>query len=165
LSPIRTFTATSVRPAIIAAGSALALSAVVLSSAPASSPALTPTAASRPAVHLVSAVTPAARQAAGLTPRQIARKMFGAFHWRPKRQFRFLNRLWEIESSWNVHAVNPWSGACGIPQAVPCDKMASAGPDFRNNARTQVLWGLRYIAAVYGKPRFAWTHEVAFGWY
>ena len=66
---------------------------------------------------------------------------------------------------WNVHAQNPWSGAYGIPQAVPGTKMSSAGPNWQNSARTQVLWGLRYIKAVYGKPRFAWMHEVADGWY
>jgi hypothetical protein len=165
LSPIRTLTPKAVRSAVIAAGSALALSAVVLGSAATSSPALTATAAARPPVQLVSAVTPAARQAVPLTARQIARRMFGAFHWRPRRQFRFLDMLWNVESGWRVNAVNPWTGACGIPQAVPCGKMASAGPDFRTSARTQVLWGLRYIAAIYGKPRIAWLHEVADGWY
>ena len=43
--------------------------------------------------------------------------------------------------------------------------MASAGADFRTSARVQILWGLRYIAAVYGKPRIAWIHEVEDGWY
>jgi hypothetical protein len=164
LSPIRTFPAKSVRSVIVATGSALALSAVVLGSSATSSVALAPSAAARPAVELASVVTPAARHAA-LTPRQVARRMFGAFHWRPKRQFRFLNLLWDRESSWNVHAQNPWSGAYGIPQAVPGTKMSSAGPNWQNSARTQVLWGLRYIKAVYGKPRFAWMHEVADGWY
>jgi resuscitation-promoting factor RpfB len=165
LSPLRTLTAKSVRSAAIATGSALALSAVVLGSVATPSPALTAAAATRPTVQLVSAVTPAARQAVSLTPRQIARRMFGAFHWRPRRQFRFLNMLWDRESGWNVHAQNPWSGAYGIPQAVPGGKMASAGPDWQNSARTQILWGLRYIAAVYGKPRIAWIHEVEDGWY
>jgi hypothetical protein len=137
---------------------------VVLGSSATSSVALVPSAAARPAVELASVVTPAAHHAA-LTPRQIARRMFGAFHWRPKRQFRFLNLLWDVESSWNVNAFNPWSGACGIPQAVPCSKMSSAGPNFRTDARTQITWGLRYIKAVYGKPRIAWAHEVADGWY
>jgi hypothetical protein len=163
LSPIRTFPAKSVRSVIVATGSALALSAVVLSSSATSSVAFAPSAAARPAVELASVVTPARDVA--LTPRQIARRMFGAFHWRPKRQFRFLNLLWERESSWNVHAQNPWSGAYGIPQAVPGTKMSSAGPDWQNSARTQVLWGLRYIKAIYGKPRFAWMHEVQDGWY
>jgi hypothetical protein len=164
LSPIRTHRRKSVRSAIVATGSALALSAVVLGSSATSSVALMPSAAARPAVELASVVTPAARQAV-LTPRQIARRMFGAFHWRPRRQFRFLNLLWDRESSWNVHAQNPWSGAYGIPQAVPGGKMASAGPDWQNSARTQITWGLRYIKAVYGKPRFAWLHELADGWY
>jgi hypothetical protein len=164
LSPTRTLTPKTVRSAVIAAGSALALSAVVLGSVATSSPAIT-AAASRPAVQLVSAVSPAAPQAVSLTPRQIARRMFGAFHWRPRRQFRYLNMLWDVESGWRVNAVNPWSGACGIPQAVPCAKMGSVGPDFRTSARTQILWGLRYIAAVYGKPRIAWVHEVQNGWY
>jgi hypothetical protein len=164
LSPLRTLTPKAVRSAVIAASSALALSAVVLGSAATASPALT-AAATRPAAQLVSAVTPAARQAVSLTPRQIARRMFGAFHWRPRRQFRYLNMLWDVESGWRVNAVNPWSGACGIPQAVPCDKMASAGADFRTDARVQILWGLRYIAASYGKPRIAWIHEVRNGWY
>ena len=152
------------RSAIVATGSALAMSAVVLGSSATSSVALTPSAAARPAVELASAVTPAAHHAV-LGPRQIAMRMFGAFHWRPKRQFRFLNMLWDRESSWNVHAQNPWSGAYGIPQAVPGGKMASAGPNWQNSARTQILWGLRYIKAVYGKPRFAWIHEVNDGWY
>jgi hypothetical protein len=165
LSPLRTLTPKAVRSAVIAAGSALALSAVVLGSGASPSPALMAAAATRPTVQLVSAVTPAARHAVSLTPRQIARRMFGAFHWRPRRQFRYLNMLWNVESGWRVNAVNPWSGACGIPQAVPCDKMASAGADFRTSARVQILWGLRYIAAVYGKPRIAWIHEVDDGWY
>lgn len=165
LSPLRTLTPKSARSAVIAAGSALALSAVVLGSAATSSPALTAAAATRPTVQLVSAVSPAARQAVSLTPRQIARRMFGAFHWRPRRQFKYLNRLWDAESGWRVNAVNPWSGACGIPQAVPCSKMASVGADYRTSARVQILWGLRYIAAVYGKPRMAWIHEVQDGWY
>ena len=165
LSPLRTLTLESARSAVIAGASALALSAVVLGSAAASSPALTAAAATRPTIQLVSSVSPAARQAVRLTPRQIARRMFGAFHWRPRRQFKYLNLLWDVESGWRVDAVNPWSGACGIPQAVPCDKMASAGADFRTDARVQILWGLRYIAAVYGKPRIAWIHEVDDGWY
>jgi len=70
-----------------------------------------------------------------LTPRQIARGMLHSFHW-SKWQFQWLNLLWSRESSWNVYAMNPYSGAYGIPQAVPGDKMASAGPDWQGDART-----------------------------
>lgn len=87
------------------------------------------------------------------------------FHWKPRKQFRFLNRLWMRESSWNIYATNPYSGAYGIPQAVPGSKMASAGRNWRSSARTQIRWGLRYIRGRYGSPRNAWHHEVTYGWY
>jgi hypothetical protein len=99
-----------------------------------------------------------------LTSHGIARSMLHRFRW-SKRQFRFLNWLWDRESSWNVHASNPYSGAYGIPQAVPGSKMASAGPNWESSARTQIRWGLEYIKERYGSPRGAWDHEVAYGWY
>ncbi len=46
---------------------------------------------------------------------------------------------------WNKYAENPYSGAYGIPQAVPGSKMASAGKSWRSNATTQIRWGLGYI--------------------
>src|SRR5690606_11201326 len=45
-------------------------------------------------------------------------------------QFKCLDKLWERESNWNHTATNPTSGAYGIPQAYPGDKMASAGKDW-----------------------------------
>lgn len=93
------------------------------------------------------------------------RMMSHRFGWRPKYQFRSLNRLWERESSWRIRAYNGYSGAYGIPQAVPGSKMSSAGSDWQDSARVQIRWGLHYIKAVYGKPRRAWAHEVAYGWY
>jgi len=99
-----------------------------------------------------------------LAARQIARSMLPLFHWR-LWQFRFLNYLWSRESSWNVRATNPYSGAYGIPQAVPGSKMASAGPYWRTSARTQIRWGLRYIKSRYGSPHAAWEHELRTGWY
>jgi hypothetical protein len=99
-----------------------------------------------------------------LTPRQIARRLLHRFHW-SRQQFRYLGPLWARESSWNVHAENPYSGAYGIPQAVPGSKMSSAGRHWRSSARTQILWGLRYIKGQYGSPAAAWEHELATGWY
>ena len=103
--------------------------------------------------------------AAARTPRQIAQAMLPNFHWLIRRQFRYLNWLWERESGWNKYAYNPYSGAYGIPQALPGSKMASAGPNWRSNAATQIRWGLRYIKARYGSPRRAWAHSQATGWY
>lgn len=99
------------------------------------------------------------------TPRQIAWRMLRRKGWSPWYQFPYLNRLWNRESGWNVHAQNPYSGAYGIPQAVPGSKMASAGPNWPNSARTQIRWGLRYIRGRYNSPRRAWRHERANGWY
>jgi hypothetical protein len=99
-----------------------------------------------------------------LTPRQIARRMLKNFHW-TQWQFRWLNLLWSRESGWRVHAGNPYSGAYGIPQAVPGSKMATAGPRWSTNPWTQIRWGLRYIKARYGSPHGAWLHELAYGWY
>jgi hypothetical protein len=104
------------------------------------------------------------RAARHLTPKQMSRQMFWRFGWR-QWQFKYLNLLWSRESSWNVRASNPYSGAYGIPQATPGAKMSSAGPNWESNARTQIRWGLRYIKAMYGTPWAAWQHELADGWY
>ena len=73
--------------------------------------------------------------------------------------------LWNQESGWNPLSRNPQSGAYGIPQALPGDKMASAGADWQTNGDTQIRWGLGYIKSNYGDPCGAWAHEQASGWY
>ena len=80
-------------------------------------------------------------------------------------QWDSLRQLWERESNWNHLARNPSSGAYGIPQALPGNKMASAGSDWQTNPGTQIRWGLGYIADRYGTPSSAWGHEVSSGWY
>lgn len=79
--------------------------------------------------------------------------------------FNCLVSLWNKESGWRANAMNPSSGAYGIPQALPGNKMASAGSDWQTNANTQVDWGLGYIAGRYGTPCGAWSHSVNVGWY
>lgn len=76
-----------------------------------------------------------------------------------------LEKLWDRESHWNERAMNRYSGAYGIPQALPGSKMASAGSDWQTNAATQIKWGLGYIAARYKSPCGAWAHSQAKGWY
>ena len=116
-------------------------------------------------VRVATALVPArSSQSNQQAPQQIARKMLRSFGW-TWRQFRYLNWLWEAESSWNVSAENPSTGAYGIPQAVPGSKMSAAGPDWQTDAATQIRWGLGYISAAYGSPRSAWGHEVTYGWY
>lgn len=80
-------------------------------------------------------------------------------------QFSCVDNIWEHESRWNVHADNPYSSAYGIPQALPGSKMASAGPDWQDNAETQIRWGLEYIAKRYGTACAAWSFKQSHGWY
>jgi len=80
-------------------------------------------------------------------------------------EFDCVDNIWEHESRWNVHADNPHSSAYGIPQALPGSKMASAGPDWENNAETQIRWGLKYIADRYGSACSAWSFKQGHGWY
>jgi hypothetical protein len=72
-----------------------------------------------------------------------------------------LDDLWTEESAgtWSPTVTNPASGAYGIPQALPADKMASAGADWQTSAATQIRWGLSYIAGRYGTPCGAWSFE------
>lgn len=106
----------------------------------------------------------AAAESSARWAQQVARNMLGKYGW-TNRQFGPLYKLWMRESSWYKYAYNPSSGAYGIPQAVPGSKMGSAGANWRTNSRTQVRWGLGYIKSVYGWPRRAWYHELAYGWY
>jgi len=80
-------------------------------------------------------------------------------------QFPCLNKLWTKESGWNHRARNPNSGAYGIPQAFPGDKMKSAGADWRNNPATQIKWGLGYIKGRYDNPCGAWARSERTGSY
>lgn len=93
--------------------------------------------------------SPAAAQA-------YARRAIGAYGW-GGGEFTCLVKLWDGESGWRYDATNPWSGAYGIPQSWPAEKMGAAGPDWRTNAATQVDWGLAYIDAAYGTPCNAYS--------
>ena len=70
-----------------------------------------------------------------------------------------LDSLWIRESNWNPNSRNRYSGACGIPQALPCSKISDMSP------QGQISWGLQYIQRRYGNPQNAWAHEQSFGWY
>jgi hypothetical protein len=95
--------------------------------------------------------------------KRIAAQMFKRYGW-GENQMQSLINLWNRESGWRTTAANP-SGAYGIPQALPGGKMASAGPNWQNDATTQIRWGLGYIAGRYGSPNAAWAHSQATSWY
>ena len=80
-------------------------------------------------------------------------------------QFSCLVSLWNRESGWNVNSYNASSGATGIPQALPGEKMAIMGEDWQTNPATQIAWGLSYISSSYGTPCGAWNHSESYNWY
>ena len=94
----------------------------------------------------------------------IAHDMVMAKGW-GEAQYDCLVALWNKESHWNIYAFNAGSGAYGIPQAVPGNKMASAGADWKTSAKTQITWGLGYIQGRYADPCGAWGHSQSKGWY
>ncbi|HSS67205.1 MAG TPA: lytic transglycosylase domain-containing protein [Nocardioidaceae bacterium] len=120
-----------------------------------------------------AAAMPASRQnvagaitetVAATDPRDIAMAMLADYGW-SSDQFACLDQLYMRESGWNPSAANPYSGAFGIPQALPGDKMASAGADWQTNPATQLEWGLSYIQDRYGSPCGAWAFSESNGFY
>jgi hypothetical protein len=88
-----------------------------------------------------------------------AASILGRFGW-GMNQFPPLQALWNRESGWNAYAVNPSSGAYGIPQSL-----GHGHPFNLGDYVAQIWWGLRYIAGRYGSPAAAWGHELSAGWY
>jgi hypothetical protein len=97
-------------------------------------------------------------------PRDIAMAMLAEYGW-DSSEFDCLDDLWYGESQWDPYAENPYSGAYGIPQALPAEKMAAAGPDWETNPATQIEWGLGYIQDRYGTPCSANDFKLSNGWY
>lgn len=96
--------------------------------------------------------------------RAYARGAVAGYGW-GDAQYQCLVSLWNRESGWRANAYNASSGAYGIPQSLPGEKMATAGPDWRTNGATQINWGLAYIDARYGSPCGAWEHSEGWNWY
>lgn len=82
--------------------------------------------------------------------------------WTKGQQWADWVSLWNRESGWSTTAVNPSSGATGIPQLLPG---AHAIPPNWSSARVQITWGITYILGRYGSPSAAWAHEESAGWY
>lgn len=87
----------------------------------------------------------------------IAKQMIasGYKEWDNDNDWQALVWIWQHESGWQWNATNPTSGAYGIPQSYPASKLAAAGSDWKDNAATQIKWGLQYIKQRYGSPHQA----------
>ncbi|MEJ1194364.1 hypothetical protein [Pseudarthrobacter sp. CCNWLW207] len=125
---------------------------------PAPAPAPAPAAEPAPAPAPVVAVNdPAGAQA-------YAASQLGSYGWSAD-QMQCLQTLWTKESDWTTTATNASSGAYGIVQSLPAEKMASAGADYLTNYRTQINWGLNYIQERYQSPCGALNFHLSNNWY
>lgn len=87
--------------------------------------------------------------------RELVTNKWGAGQWDA------FNTIVTIESGWNPKAVNRSSGACGLPQALPCSKIGGI-----NAPETiQISWMIDYIADRYGTPSQALAFHTRMGWY
>ena len=102
---------------------------------------------------------------ASLASRNKDAKLYSFAILNDKKQLKCLDELWTRESNWQHDADNPNSSAYGIPQALPGNKMKSAGQDWLTNPITQVKWGLRYIESRYKTPCIALEKQKRLGWY
>ena len=93
--------------------------------------------------------------------KQTAFRLASAMGWGDNANLQALDQLWTRESGWNPNAVNPKSGANGIPQEL--GHQVPAG--YATNPIVQVRWGLQYIKGRYGSPVAALQHENEKGWY
>lgn len=91
-----------------------------------------------------------APSSAGVTSREenreYARSILSA------EDFACIDILANRESNWSTTATNPSSGAYGVAQSLPGNKMASAGADWQTNGKTQVNWMISYTIERYGSP-------------
>ena len=90
--------------------------------------------------------------------RKVAQAILSEEYGFDQAQFSCLNSLWTKESHWNYKAHNYRSGAHGIAQALPAEKMSVIATDWRTNPVTQIRWGIRYITMRYDTPCKAWSH-------
>lgn len=91
--------------------------------------------------------------------KQMARKIVGG------GQFQCFSNIVDRESGWNYRASNPSSGAYGLVQALPGNKMSSVASDWKTNPATQIKWGLNYMNDRYDSPCGAWDFWQANGHY
>jgi len=106
-------------------------------------------------VSAISASVEMARTATGA--KKVAQAILTQEYGFNESQFECLNSLWTKESHWNYKAHNYRSGAHGIAQALPAEKMSVVGTDWRTNPVTQIRWGIRYITMRYDTPCKAWS--------
>lgn len=95
---------------------------------------------------------------------ELARTLAAERGWTGSQWNALYNLLWH-EAKFNHYAVNPTSGACGIPQALPCSKLGPVNPDGTSavSPRGQLEWAMNYIQARYTTPERAYQYWKCIG--
>lgn len=132
--------------------------------APAPEPAPAPAPAPEPVPEPAPAPAPAKPVDDPAGAQAYAASQLGSYGW-AAGQMQCLQKLWTKESDWKTTATNKSSGAYGVVQSLPAEKMASAGADYRTNYETQINWGLNYVKQRYGSPCGALNFHLAHNWY
>lgn len=78
----------------------------------------------------------------------------------PEEMWGYADFMVQKESGWNPNAVNSYSGACGLAQALPCSKL---GPNW-NDPVVALNWMNTYVGR-YGGWEGAYNFWVANRWY
>jgi len=73
------------------------------------------------------------------------------------------DNLIKKESAYRYDAVNASSGACGIPQSLPCSKMGCTLDEAGEVC--QIEWMINYIENRYGSPMEAYNFHLENNWY
>lgn len=79
----------------------------------------------------------------------------------PSSDWSYVELLVSKESGWNPTARNSRSGACGLPQALPCSKLGASW----SNPLVALRWMDSYVRSRYKTWDQAWAHSRAYGWY
>lgn len=79
--------------------------------------------------------------------------------------YEYVDYIISHESSWNYQAENSSSGAYGLCQALPGEKMASSGSDWKTNPNTQMDWCNKYAIDRYGSWKSAYDFWTANQWW
>ena len=79
--------------------------------------------------------------------------------------YKYVDYIVSHESGWDYKATNSESGAYGLCQALPPEKMASAGADYLTNPETQMKWCNSYALERYKSWENAYNWWIVNHWW
>lgn len=130
---------------------------------------LSPTPTATPSAKPHSSIVKPVEATGGYTYSKYAnRPHYGAVLAGLKARFTNWEDAAELESHegmFQPEVINPISGACGLPQALPCSKLSSKCPIDETGIDCQLDWMKDYIADRYGTVSNALKFRLANNWY